>query len=103
MDNFITIDMLGDLAVCIAIVVGVTEALKYFWPTVNPKWFTLGVSVLVAVGRQVFWVNDVTLAGLFLMVLNLFVIMLGAIGLHQVVLKPIEKQHLPTYEEDDDE
>ena len=84
MEDFITIEMLGTLVGCSAIVTLLTQVLKKYIPeNVDTKWLALLFSVIVGVLR-IFYIADFTYAGMVTGILNIFVLLAVSVGIYEI-------------------
>ena len=84
MDNFISVEILGTLVGCSAIVTLLTQVLKKYIPeTVDTKWLALLLSVIVGVLR-IFYMADFTYAGIVTGIINIFVLLAASIGIYEI-------------------
>lgn len=84
MNDFITIEMLGTLVGCSALVTLLTQVLKKYIPeTVDTKWLALLFSVIVGVLR-IFYVQDFTYAGIISGIINIFVLLAVSVGIYEI-------------------
>ena len=84
MDNFISIEILGTLVGCSAIVTLLTQVLKKYIPeTVDTKWLALLLSVIVGVLR-IFYIADFTYAGIVTGIINIFVLLAVSVGIYEI-------------------
>lgn len=84
MQDFITIEMLGTLVGCSAIVTLLTQVLKKYIPeTVDTKWLALLFSIIVGALR-IFYVSDFTFAGIVTGIINIFVLLAVSVGIYEI-------------------
>ena len=84
MEDFITIEMLGTLVGCSAIVTLLTQVLKKYIPeTVDTKWLALLFSIIVGALR-IFYVSDFTFAGIVTGIINIFVLLAVSVGIYEI-------------------
>lgn len=84
MEDFITIEMLGTLVGCSAIVTLLTQVLKKYIPeNVDTKWLALLFSVIVGVLR-IFYIADFTYAGIVTGIINIFVLLAVSVGIYEI-------------------
>lgn len=84
MEDFITIEMLGTLVGCSAIVTLLTQVLKKYIPeTVDTKWLALLFSVIVGVLR-IFYIADFSYAGIVTGIINIFVLLAVSVGIYEI-------------------
>jgi hypothetical protein len=89
-EEFVTLDYLGTLAGCIAIVTAFTQIVKTYAPAGIPtKWWALIGSVIVIILRQAFLIGDTTPQGIASGFVNLIICLLGATGLYEYAVKPV--------------
>ena len=87
--EFVTLDYLGTLAGCIAIVTALTQILKLYVPSVGPKWWALIGSIIVIVIRQLFVMQDLSASGWAEAFINLLICIGAASGLYSYLVKPV--------------
>lgn len=85
MGEFISIEILGTIAGCSAIVTLLTEVFKRYLPEkLDTKWLALIFSILIGVLR-IIYVGVFDFAGITSGILNIFVLLSISIGLYEVV------------------
>jgi len=89
--EFVTAEALVSLVGCMGLVSIITQVCKWYIPKkVDPKWYTLVVSILVGLIRQLVIIQDFTFIGWILAIINIFVILASAIGIYETIIKPIQ-------------
>ena len=91
--EFLTIGAIASLAGCVALATIFTQIFKYYIKTnLDPKWFTLGWSIILVIARQLFVVQLFTAQDWFLCFMNIIVCVGTAIGVgYESIVKPIQK------------
>ncbi|MCL2587950.1 MAG: hypothetical protein FWD84_00910 [Oscillospiraceae bacterium] len=79
LNDFITMDFLGTFSGVVALVTLLTQLIKRFVSTVDPKWISLTLAGTVSFIKQL-ETGDFTTTGWILAALNAFVITGAAIG-----------------------
>ena len=89
--SFIDKNTFKSLAGCILIVEACTECVKYLIPnTTCGLWIAFIFSIITAFVRFLFS-DDHSRDGMILSAINIVPIFLGAVGVYQVGIKPLEK------------
>lgn len=84
MDEFISIEVLGTIAGCSAIITILTQIFKKYLPkNVNSKWLALAFSVIIGVLR-IIYVGQFDFAGIVSGIINIFVLLGISIGIYEV-------------------
>lgn len=84
MDEFISIEVLGTIAGCSAIITILTQIFKKYLPkNVDSKWLALAFSVIVGVLR-IIYVGQFDFAGIVSGIINIFVLLGISIGIYEV-------------------
>ena len=87
MNELLTWGYVASFGGMIAIVTTMTQVIKQYI-NINPKWIALIATVAMQVLVQIFYYKDFSVNGIVLGVVNIFSVLLGAIGTHQTVIKP---------------
>ena len=91
MSEFVSIEILGTIVGCSAMITLLTQVFKKFLPeTVDTKWLALVFSILIGVLR-IIYVGQFDFAGIVSGVFNIFVLLSGAIGIYEIGGPAIEK------------
>ena len=84
MNEFISIEILGTIAGCSAVITLLTQVFKKYLPdNINTKWLALLFAIIVGVLRIVY-VGQFDFAGIVSGVLNIFVLLGTSIGIYEV-------------------
>lgn len=84
MNEFISVEILGTIAGCSAIITLLTQVFKQYLPEkVDTKWLALIFSILVGILRIVY-VGVFDFAGITSGILNIFVLLGVSVGLYEV-------------------
>ena len=84
MDEFISIEVLGTIAGCSAIITILTQIFKKYLPkNVDSKWLALAFSVMIGVLR-IIYVGQFDFAGIVSGIINIFVLLGISIGIYEV-------------------
>ena len=84
MNEFVSIEILGTIAGCSLIITLLTQIFKKYLPEkIDTKWLALIFSVIVGVLRIVY-LQQFDFNGIVSGVFNIFVLLAGAIGIHEI-------------------
>lgn len=84
MNDFISIEILGTIAGCSAIITLLTQVFKKFLPEkFDTKWLALIFSVIIG-GLRIIYVGQYDFAGIVSGVINIFVLLGISIGIYEV-------------------
>ena len=84
MNDFISIEILGTIAGCSAIITLLTQIFKEFLPeNLDTKWLALVFSLIIGVLR-IIYVGQFDFAGIVSGIINIFVLLGVAIGIYEV-------------------
>ena len=84
MDEFISIEVLGTIAGCSAIITILTQIFKKYLPkNVDSKWLALAFSIIIGVLR-IIYVGQFDFAGIVSGIINIFVLLGISIGIYEV-------------------
>ena len=91
MNDFISIEILGTIAGCSAIITLLTQIFKKFLPEkFNTKWLALIFSVIIG-GLRIIYVGQYDFAGIVSGVINIFVLLGVSIGIYEVGTSVVNK------------
>lgn len=91
MNEFVSIEILGTIAGCSAIVTLLTQVLKKYLPeTFDTKWLALVFSVIIGVLRIVY-IGQYDFAGIVSGVINIFILLSISIGIYEISDTTVEK------------
>ena len=91
MSEFVSIEILGTIVGCSAMITLLTQVFKKFLPeTVDTKWLALVFSILIGVLR-IIYVGQFDFAGIVSGIFNIFALLSGAIGIYEISGPTIEK------------
>lgn len=91
MNEFISIEILGTIAGCSAIITILTQIFKQYLPEkLDTKWLALIFSVIIGVLR-IFYVGQYDFAGIVSGILNIFVLLSISIGIYEIGGSAIDK------------
>lgn len=91
MNEFISIEILGTIAGCSAIITLLTQVLKKYLPeTFDTKWLALVFSVIIGVLRIVY-IGQYDFAGIVSGVINIFILLSISIGIYEISDTTVEK------------
>lgn len=91
MNEFISIEILGTIAGCSAIITLLTQVFKRYLPEkFDTKWLALIFSVIIG-GLRIIYVGQFDFAGITSGIINIFVLLGVSIGLYEVGASVINK------------
>lgn len=91
MNEFVSIEILGTIAGCSAIITILTQVFKQYLPEkLDTKWLALIFSIVIGVLR-IFYVGQYDFAGIVSGVLNIFVLLSISIGIYEIGGSAIDK------------
>lgn len=91
MNEFVSIEILGTIAGCSAIITLLTQVLKKYLPeTFDTKWLALVFSVIIGVLRIVY-IGQYDFAGIVSGVINIFILLSISIGIYEIGDTAVEK------------
>ena len=91
MNDFISIEILGTIAGCSAIITLLTQVFKKFLPEkFYTKWLALIFSVIIG-GLRIIYVGQYDFAGIVSGVINIFVLLGVSIGIYEVGTSVVNK------------
>lgn len=91
MNEFVSIEILGTIAGCSAVITLLTQVLKKYLPeTFDTKWLALVFSVIIGVLRIVY-IGQYDFAGIVSGVINIFILLSISIGIYEIGGTAVEK------------
>ena len=75
----------------IAFVTGVTQLAKFYLPKIEPKWIALVSAFIGQALVQMVFLKDFSAEGIGMAFVNVVAVLLGAVGLFETVVKPIQR------------
>lgn len=91
MNEFVSIEILGTIAGCSAVITLLTQVFKKYLPEkLDTKWLALIFSIIIGVLRIVY-VGQFDFAGIVSGVINIFVLLGVSVGLYEVGTSVINK------------
>ena len=91
MNEFVSIEILGTIAGCSAIITLLTQVFKKYLPEqFDTKWLALIFSIIIGVLR-IIYVGQFDFAGIVSGIINIFVLLGVSIGLYEVGASVINK------------
>ena len=91
MNEFISIEILGTIAGCSAIITLLTQIFKQYLPEkFDTKWLALIFSVIIG-GLRIIYVGQYDFAGIVSGVINIFVLLGVSIGIYEVGTSVVNK------------
>ena len=91
MNEFISIDILGTIAGCSAIITLLTQVFKQYLPEkIDVKWLALAFSIIIGVLRIVY-IGQFDFNGIVSGIINVFVLLAVAIGIYEVGTSVVNK------------
>nr|DAO22932.1 MAG TPA: holin [Caudoviricetes sp.] len=84
MNEFVSIEILGTIAGCSAIITLLTQVFKKYLPEkLDTKWLALAFSIIIGILR-IIYVGQFDFAGIVSGIINVFVLLGVSIGLYEV-------------------
>lgn len=84
MNEFISIEVLGTIAGCSAIITLLTQVLKKYLPeNLDTKWLALIFSIVIGTLRMIY-VGQFDFAGITSGIINIFILLSVAIGIYEI-------------------
>lgn len=91
MNEFVSIEILGTIAGCSAIITLLTQVFKSYLPkSLDTKWLALVFSVIIGVLR-IIYVGQYDFAGIVSGIFNIFILLSVAVGIYELGGTAIEK------------
>lgn len=84
MNDFISIEVLGTIAGCSAVITVLTQVFKRFLPdNLDSKWLALAFSIIIGVLR-IIYVGQFDFAGIVSGIINMFILLSVSIGIYEI-------------------
>lgn len=91
MNEFISIEVLGTIAGCSAVITLLTQVFKKFLPEkFDTKWLALIFSVIIG-GLRIIYIGQYDFAGIVSGIINIFVLLGVAIGIYEIGTSVVNK------------
>ena len=91
MNEFVSIEFLGTIAGCSAIITILTQIFKRYLPeSLDSKWLALAFSIIIGVLR-IIYVGQFDFAGIVSGIINIFILLGVSIGIYEVGGSAVEK------------
>ena len=91
MNEFISIEILGTIAGCSAIITLLTQVFKQYLPEkFDTKWLALIFSIIIG-GLRIVYVGQFDFAGIVSGIINIFVLLGVSVGLYEVGASVLNK------------
>ena len=91
MNEFISIEILGTIAGCSAIITLLTQVFKKYLPEkIDTKWLALVLSVIIG-GLRIIYVGQYDFAGIVSGIINVFILLSISIGIYEISDTAVEK------------
>ena len=91
MNEFVSIEILGTIAGCSAIITLLTQVFKQYLPEkIDTKWLALVFSIVIGVLRIVY-VGQYDFAGIVSGIFNVFILLSISIGIYEIGGSAVEK------------
>lgn len=103
MNEFISIEILGTIAGCSAIITLFTQVFKKYLPEkIDTKWLALIFSIMIGVLR-IIYVGQFDFAGIVSGIFNIFILLGVAVGIYEIgnTIKPMIVQDEPDDNDND--
>ena len=84
MNDFVSIEILGTIAGCSALITVLTQIFKRYLPEkIDAKWLALAFSIIIGVLR-IFYVGQYDFAGIVSGIFNIFILLSISIGIYEI-------------------
>ena len=91
MNEFVSIEILGTIAGCSAVITLLTQIFKKYLPEkFDTKWLALIFSIIIG-GLRIIYVGQFDFAGIVSGIINIFVLLGVSVGLYEVGTSVINK------------
>ena len=91
MNEFVSIEILGTIAGCSAIITLLTQIFKKYLPEkLDTKWLALIFSIIIG-GLRIIYVGQFDFAGIVSGIINIFVLLGVSVGLYEVGASVLNK------------
>lgn len=91
MNEFITWEFLTTYGGMVAAVTILTQVIKGYIPRLDPKWTALIIAFIGQIGVQLLFRQDYSVQGIFMALINVFMVLAGSVGAYEVAVKPAVK------------
>lgn len=84
MNDFISIEILGTIAGCSAIITLLTQVFKKYLPDkIDTKWLALIFSIIIG-GLRIIYVGQFDFAGIVSGIINMFILLGISVGIYEI-------------------
>ena len=91
MNEFVSVEILGTIAGCSAVITLLTQIFKKYLPEkLDTKWLALIFSIIIG-GLRIIYVGQFDFAGIVSGIINIFVLLGVSVGLYEVGTSVINK------------
>lgn len=91
MNEFVSIEILGTIAGCSAVITLLTQVFKKFLPEkFDTKWLALIFSMIIG-GLRIIYIGQYDFAGIVSGIINIFVLLGVAIGIYEIGTSVVNK------------
>lgn len=91
MNEFVSIEILGTIAGCSAIITLLTQVFKKYLPEkIDTKWLALVLSMIIG-GLRIIYVGQYDFAGIVSGIINVFILLSISIGIYEIGDTAVEK------------
>lgn len=91
MNDFVSIEILGTIAGCSAIITVLTQVFKRYLPeNLDTKWLALAFSIIIGVLR-IIYIGQFDFAGIVSGIVNIFILLSISIGIYEIGGSAVEK------------
>ncbi len=91
MNEFVSIEILGTIAGCSAVITLFTQVFKKFLPEkFDTKWLALIFSIIIG-GLRIIYVGQYDFAGIASGIINIFVLLGVAVGIYEIGTSVVNK------------
>lgn len=91
MNEFVSIEILGTIAGCSAVITLLTQVFKKYLPEkFDTKWLALIFSIIIG-GLRIVYVGQFDFAGIVSGIINIFVLLGVSVGLYEVGVSVLNK------------
>ena len=91
MNEFVSIEILGTIAGCSAVITLLTQVFKKYLPEkIDTKWLALVLSIIIG-GLRIIYVGQYDFAGIVSGIINVFILLSISIGIYEIGDTAVEK------------
>ena len=91
MNEFVSIEILGTIAGCSAIITLLTQVFKKYLPEkIDTKWLALVLSIIIG-GLRIIYVGQYDFAGIVSGIINVFILLSISIGIYEIGDTAVER------------